>query len=237
MIIDLSGSPAFDPHERLFHPESALDLLSSLTTVAYTKDGRKEILLAHFSVKEYLTSSRAPRSLASHFSINQHKAHEFIMEGCIQYIHCNSSSCRGIYSPIFEREFPLMSYACRYWFVHAGSCFRDIENPSKQRLVQFLEHEESIGGWTAFFDPEMHEVPLKHILKPIEVSNEIAAPLYFAACVGLDLLVDFLIEIGADANGPGRRWGCVNSFLHIYSSRMCDVFPIIRMQMPTSAIA
>ena len=216
MIIDPRGSPAFDPNERLFHPESALNLLSSLTTVVYTKDGRKEIVLAHFSVKEYLTSSRAPCSLASHFSTNQHKANEFIMEGCIQYIYCNSSSFHNVYSPSLTRDLPLMYYACKYWFIHAGNCFRDIEMVSKQRVVQFLEHKESVHTWTLHFDPEGCEMFPKRIPQSNEILNNFAAPLYFAACVGMDPLVEFLMDSGVDADSPGRGLGCVNSFFYVH---------------------
>lgn len=92
-VIDNNKDPAFDPEERLLDPSSILNILSSLVS-SQGHDGM-EIRLAHFSVKEYLTSDRISRGPASGFRITEHDGNNLILQSCIQYIHCIATHDAG----------------------------------------------------------------------------------------------------------------------------------------------
>ena len=172
MVINLSANPAFDPNERLFDPESALTVLSSLITVT-AKEARKEIHLAHYSVKEYLTSPRAFHSRASRFGIDPYAANQRILESCLVYIDCSKSFIlevlqqgREASAPLsrLRRVFPLIEYACKYWSVHASNA---MTAKAKQLVVQFLNSKENLKTWTIFFDPENHGLSSSEGLSPL----------------------------------------------------------------------
>lgn len=225
MTIEPSSSPAFDPDERLFNPESALTLLSSLIVVV-PKGTRKEIHLAHYSVKEYLSSPRASQSSASRFTIGHLQANERIMESCLHYMMCAKAACTEIERPHVDdgleralkytdirpdpwklqlkSRFPLLDYACTKWFFHAGAAKTE---SVMQLAAQFLDSEDDVNFWTRFFDPDEDGLMLDGGLKRHKEPNGSRASIYFAACLGLGDLVAFLLGNGADPNTKGGKYG------------------------------
>ena len=79
--LDIEGDPRFDPEHRLREPRDLLTICSSLVTLVAS-----ELRLAHFSVKEYLTSERIRVSSASKFSALEISAHLSIAETCLAYL-------------------------------------------------------------------------------------------------------------------------------------------------------
>ena len=225
MTIDPSSSPAFDPDERLFNPDSALTVLSSLIVVM-PKGTRKEIHLAHYSVKEYLSSPRATQSLASRFTIGYLQANERIMQSCLCYIICAKTACtetewshvdsnleralqctdvgpdRSIYQ--IKSKFPLLGYACTKWFLHAGSAKTE---SVMQLAAQFLDSEGDVNFWTNFFDPDDYGLVLDQRLQRHKEPNRRRSSIYLAASLGLGDLVTFLLDNGAKPDTKGGKYG------------------------------
>src|SRR5437764_417870 len=84
VAVDLERShPRFDPEQRLHEPHDLLVICSSLVTTSSVTfelpdgelEGTEELRLAHFSVKEYLTSERIQAGPASKFGILEITAH------------------------------------------------------------------------------------------------------------------------------------------------------------------
>ena len=107
LAVDFTNSrPQFDPDQRMPDPEDILVICSSLVTTSnpisamedqlkgdisngedYHRStlisGNREVKLAHFSVKEYLTGERIRQGSASHYSFNQKLADTLIAQTCL----------------------------------------------------------------------------------------------------------------------------------------------------------
>ena len=116
-----SGMPVFDVDNRLSDPSDVFQICLSLVSAATTTDARRqngqlvpaEILsLAHFSVKEYLTSEAIKDGPCSEFFVIESQAHMSISQACIAYL-------LDIDSPASDTKHPLANYAANFWNVHA----------------------------------------------------------------------------------------------------------------------
>jgi hypothetical protein len=145
-VVDPERDSPFDPEERLHDScNDIVEILGSLVTVSWksvsgdassdtwviagdaTSDNRngdwpgEEIRLAHFSVKEYLLSDRVEKSSASGFKATSVEADYFISASCLLYIlHYDESDSKAT-SPDDLECFPLLQYACKFWYAHAKS--------------------------------------------------------------------------------------------------------------------
>ncbi|KAF2184785.1 purine and uridine phosphorylase [Zopfia rhizophila CBS 207.26] len=121
IAVDTKGDQYFDPKYRMPDPREISRYCSSLVVVVPAKDrshnkGDKamELRLAHFSVKEYLTSNRLQEGIAQDFQEVAAKAS--IATVCLAYLlHLDMDR------PIQEIKttFPLAQYAARYWMINA----------------------------------------------------------------------------------------------------------------------
>lgn len=71
-----------DPEDRLSDLRHILELLGSLITVQ-GYEGSEFVALAHFSVKEYLISSKISRTSVSHFAMNERDTRSLLAESCL----------------------------------------------------------------------------------------------------------------------------------------------------------
>ena len=98
LTVDPEDDAQFDIERRLVEPHELLRMCSSLVTTVrqqrvksrltpYEDAEEEELLqLAHFSVREYLESSRLRAGPANKFAIDKMRAHTFITESCIIYL-------------------------------------------------------------------------------------------------------------------------------------------------------
>jgi ankyrin repeat protein len=237
IVIDNSASPPFDPEERLFDAKSVLNILSTLVTVTYYPEWNvergqrvKEIRLAHFSVKEYLTSERAARGPASDFRVQQSLADEIIMESCLNYINScdlNKSTENVEFASNveinIERDWPLLKYACLKWSVHAARCIDRLSETAVQRVISFLDTKRDVRIWTSVFDVEKDEASRNASLWQLadlslcsdidsgdsleKYSEDIAPPAYYLSCLGFHSILTRLLQSGADPNKIGGKYG------------------------------
>jgi ankyrin repeat protein len=155
---------------------------------------KSEILLSHFSVKEYLVSGRLG-SRVDRFAIDERRAHEILATKCIYFIlYCQefleySEKSKG-YRPTFRCPF----------FYYASACWKD--------HAQTVEYESKLSYLIiSLFEPEQ---PLKGLFpgerEDDQKSGDIT-PLYHAAFQGLYWPCKKLIENGADVNMQGGYYG------------------------------
>ncbi|KAF8535856.1 hypothetical protein BDD12DRAFT_808232 [Trichophaea hybrida] len=80
IVLNPQSDPYFDPEERFPDPHNILRILGSLVTISPSPDAAEKIRLTHFSVKEYLLSSRICLSSAAKFGFSDVAANHFIAE-------------------------------------------------------------------------------------------------------------------------------------------------------------
>ncbi|WQF89312.1 Putative NACHT nucleoside triphosphatase, P-loop containing nucleoside triphosphate hydrolase [Colletotrichum destructivum] len=119
ITVAIENKPRFDTKNRMPQPDELSIYCSSLVAVV-TRGGSnggnegRELQLAHFSVKEYLTSDRLERNISEAFSESLARAD--ITEVCLAYLLELDHSI----SLLEVREsYPFAQYAARYWMNHA----------------------------------------------------------------------------------------------------------------------
>ena len=92
----------------------AQDVLSYLGGFVVTSEDSRLVYLAHFSIKEYLTSSRASQGSAAAFSFGEPEARFHIALLCIHY-HIEMGTQDRVYSDIILQECPLWGRTEMEW--------------------------------------------------------------------------------------------------------------------------
>ena len=184
---DAGAFPQFNTSWRLGDAEEAvLSACSSLITVVEV-DGFRVVQFAHFSVKEFLTSSRLATASPelSHYYIVPHLAHATLAQASL-----------GVLLQLDNRidqdsieNFPLTDYAARYWFIHGQS--ENVGSTIRDATAQLFDREKphfAAWVWTHDIDDPWREpTPTKRPECPE------ALPLYYAVLCGLSWLVEDLI--------------------------------------------
>src|SRR6266516_2691020 len=203
---DLDGQPRFNLERRLRDPRDVLEICSSLITVSSStikgqRSEGEELRLAHFSVKEYLVSERIRTGPAAEYSIQEIYANGSIANSCLAYLlqfdKPNSLMVQTI------KEFPLATYAAKYWTQHARLAGENTGATDLLDMVElFWSKRDAYVNCVRLFDPdEPWEEPNISGLK------QVSSPLYYASLVGLIESTRLLLENGADVNAQGGTYG------------------------------
>jgi hypothetical protein len=214
-VVDSNLSPPFDPEERLHDPcndiieilgslvttsskrvanhawhfswNSDLDVTSNRPDISLADLGCREIRLAHFSVKEYLLSDRITSSPAPEFKATSLEANQFISESCLLYIfHYDKSNFRTM-SPADLKYFPLLQYACEFWYMHTISTSARSQKSMDPVNFRLFLSDTALTAWLQVHRPD------KLINRPFSVSEEVGSPLYYASWIGLTTAVQLLL--------------------------------------------
>ena len=165
--------------------EAVLSTCSSLITIIPRGDSRV-VQFSHFSVKEYLTSSRLARSPLgelSRFHIDLEPAHTIMAQACLAMLflldqHDGNSEAKVS---------PLVNYAAEHWVDHAQFekvSFRvqdgmdDLFDNSKPHFAAWLQAHDIDERWS-IFSPRSRDA--------------LGSPLYYAAFSGFYNLAERLI--------------------------------------------
>ena len=196
-VLDPQTNTTFDLDERLFDPNSMLEILGSLVTRS-SEDGSSEVIkLAHFSVQEYLVSEEIKSSEASKFGIINIVPDHFIAEVCLQYLYYYDESDSKTISEKDLETFPLLEYVSRFWYIHAKAIPSEIQKLTDSILRLFLS-DTAFVSWLRVHEPDSGDkFGFKNLI-------DIATPLYYASTVGLETVVLLLLEQGADVDAKTR---------------------------------
>ena len=165
--------------------EAVLSTCSSLITII-PRDNSRVVQFSHFSVKEYLTSSRLARSAhgeVSRFRIDLEPAHTIMAQACLATLlrldeHTGDGNAKMS---------PLVKYAAKHWVDHSqigkvSSRVRDgmddLFDCSKPHFAAWLEVHDIDKGWL-YFSPHLR--------------NGTGSPLYYAAFCGSYEVAEHLI--------------------------------------------
>jgi hypothetical protein len=205
IAIDIERNPAFNNDEVLEDPLEVLSICSSLVTITATEgDSSTEriVTLAHYSVKEYLTTENILQSRAARYGIQGIACNEFIAMGCISYLLRFQGP--GPFSNATIKESKLALYAAKFWITHTEAAAQNAEDLNRLIMELFSTENGAYLNWIRIYDPD----------RPWESRNfdrtlaEVPAPLYIASLSGLVEIVDLLLfKARTDVNAQGGILG------------------------------
>ena len=178
--------------------DTVLSMCSSLLVVMKSEGQDSPIVqFAHFTVKEYLTSTRLAEAMdiISRFHVSTTSAHTTLAQGCL-----------GLLLPLDEtvtddilESFPLSEYAAEYWVAHAQieGVSSKVEDGMK-RMFDPSKHHLSVWVW--IYDPEDGWNRSRRDW----YEKARAPPLHYATFCGMQDVIKFLIvEHSQDVNARG----------------------------------
>ncbi|RMY68962.1 hypothetical protein D0864_11215 [Hortaea werneckii] len=173
----VSITPAVPDHD-LSDSESDTEETLSISSSASSEPEEECIRLAHFSVKEYLLSTRP---CIGSFSFPEKESHDILATCCLVYLHRFEGEEWS--SPGCEAELPLARYAAVYWTTHAR--ISDCQSGRQRDLCRKLLTEQlpAYRSWHRFYDMSRKRAETCDLRRRI---NELPSPLFSAA--GEDLL-------------------------------------------------
>lgn len=215
VLVDPQEDIPYDPDDRFPDPYDILKILSTLVTTYETQYSDDTMIrLAHFSVKEYLTSERSKAGSAAQFSVTPIDAHHFLAKSCLLYMKYYASAHRrcgkdlraASHRELIEcfEEAPLLEYSCSSWMGYLKAISGTLEPSLTNMVTDFLSSEYGRTDWLAlwiFIDE-------RHI--GWDYDDQVSI-LYQASYQGADCVVKMLISTGTDLNARG---GYSGSALH-----------------------
>jgi ankyrin repeat protein len=176
--------------------EAVLSTCSSLITIVHNGDTRV-VQFSHFSVKEYLTSSRLAQSHGdvSRFFIDLGQSHTIMAQACLSTLlrldeHAANNGGKG---------FPLAEYAAEHWVEHAQfekvstrvwDGMMDLFDSSRPHFAAWLRVHDMDESWIFF--------------SPGDAGG--GSPLYYASFCGFyDLAEHLITKYPEQVNASGGR--------------------------------
>jgi hypothetical protein len=174
--------------------QAVLSTCSSLISVV-DENNSQVVQFSHFSVKEFLTSSRLASSSAdvSRFHILLEPAHTILAKACLGVLLRLDEHMDGYDA---EDSFPLARYAAEHWVGHAQ--FEQVSSYLREEMEDLFDPvKPCFAAWLRLHDMDVYpqgpqESHLYMFTKVIHTKLA-AAPLYYAALCGLHDLAEHLI--------------------------------------------
>lgn len=196
IAVDLEHEPSFDIRSRMPVPMEILRYCPSL--VAFSEETH-EIRLAHFSVKEFITSQEDKGVFTR--SLEEIVAHESIIEIIVAYLLSLQDTRRTRYD--LKKTYHLASYCAKHWLDHATIVEENSPN-ARQRLLQLFSNYRSWSVCNMIYNPDgQREI----LVDELDWPDSHAQPLYIASLSGLKYLVKDLLQQGADIDAVTGRCG------------------------------
>ncbi|TVY44826.1 Ankyrin repeat domain-containing protein [Lachnellula subtilissima] len=199
---ELASAIAIDPraeNENLdiddqMDPEDIVGLCSSLLVVS----DENKVSLAHFTVKEFLTSPRLKQTMGGYY-IGDEDVHTELTEVCLTYLGYRDFDRRPLASVdevvSFLDQFGFLEYASKSWAIHAHKA-----TPSENLihgLVEQLFHSSAKNR--SNYDLWLQVYHLQYRRNTLNMTPPIhASPLYYASLFGLPKVVESLLDQGAE---------------------------------------
>jgi ankyrin repeat protein len=214
LSFDFKTGPIPKFHEDLHMEDPVEAVLSTTSSLLAIVDveGSLIIQFSHYSVKEYLTSSRLAETndiILRHYHISMTVAHTLAAQACLSILlHLD----KNVISTDSLEKYPLAEYAAEYWVNHArfegvsgnvDDGMKRLFDPSKKHLAIWLWiHDPILSPWEQtrqvvappWGTTSREETPPG---SPTEKAEPALQPrgssLHYAAHCGLQVIVKFLI--------------------------------------------
>jgi ankyrin repeat protein len=197
---DVEGMPKLNPDWRWEDQEQAL-LIACSSLIAIVEAGDSRVVqFSHFSVKEFLTSSRLATA-ASNYYIDLEPAHTTLAQACLCVLLRTHHDADG-HTP---KDHPLAQYAAQHWTTHAQ--FEDVSSFLQNGMEYLFEPDKPhFEAWRTLYDIDTYPASATFYMFT-ETRKSAAAPLYYAALCGFHDLVEHLItKYPQDVNARGGHY-------------------------------
>ena len=227
---ETGGNLMFEGTWRPENPkDTVLSTCSSLIAIVNV-EGLAVMQFSHFSVKEYLTSTRIAQGRVSRYYIPLEPAHLFVTQACLCFLlqldkHVTEKSIE---------EYPLARYAGQYWAGHAE--VGNVSSHTEDMIKRLFDPENHyFANWVWIYDtiydlslvsegpsrPEsyplhyaarhgFHRVAewlITTCFQDVNVSSsDSSTPLHIASSGGQFTVVQVLLKHHADVNASQRGW-------------------------------
>ena len=176
---------------------AVLSTCSSLLTVVDVGHSRV-IQFTHFSVKEYLVSTRIVKAkdTVSRYQISMTSAHTILAQACLgTLLHLEESIMEtGL------EKYPLAEYAAEHWMGH--SQIEEVSGKIRDGMKRLFDPKNrSFSIWLWIYDPRRRGLRSN---RHEYTSQDSATPLNYAAYCGIHDVIKFLaVERSQDVNARG----------------------------------
>jgi ankyrin repeat protein len=210
---EAGSTPTFLADWRSEDPENeVLSICSTLLVVVKPPWGSPVIQFAHFSVKEYLTSSRLAEAkhTISRFHVSMTPAHTIVAQACLGVLlHLDETI-----SEDSLEKLPLADYAAEHWVDHAR--FESVASNVQDGMKRLFDPSKNhLSVWVWICDPEGPWRLSKRSERPGKARG---TPLHYAAVCNMNDIATFLIvEHSQDVNARG--FDTEETPLHVASRR------------------
>ena len=156
------------------------------------------IKLSHFSVKEYLLSTR----IEEYFSIDEKTSHSKISVLSIAYLLQFDDDSSPLTKAMLD-SMPLARYAAEHWIDHAKSGKGCEADPIVLQLILHLFKSESapLINWIQMYDIESGQEFLSLN------RSEVCCALYYSSLAGMQEVSHCLLHKKENPNAEGGRFG------------------------------
>ena len=214
LAFDFKSGPIakFQEGRRLADPLDAVLSTCSTLLALVNIDGSPVIQFSHFSVKEFLTSTRlaeAAEPILSRYHISMTSAHTLVAQGCLGILlHLDKTITRdGL------KSYPLAEYAGRHWFEHAR--FENVSQCVEDGMVELFDWKKPhLGIWVWIHDPGNPLIDSGRAEKPLPPRE---TPLQYATVCGLHGIAKSL-SIDHAQNVESRGLDDKSAKLHVASA-------------------
>ena len=193
----LSDSAEFDDAELNDLELSDLEVGDFESEKSNPKVSGSFVILAHFSVKEYLTSDIIRQGQAVGYSLQEIDCQISLAKDCLAYL-LHFDEMVSLPTEVFAK-YPLARYVAKNWTSHAR-----VAEKKDNTLCHdfFLTKGKAILNWVRLYPPDFLSGPYLN-----RSPEQIASPLYYASLHGLLESMTMLIDKGADVNVQGGDQG------------------------------
>jgi ankyrin repeat protein len=180
------------------------DVLSTRSSLipAVDEHGGQVVQFSHFSVKEFLTSSRVGGSSAdvSRFHIFLEPAHTILAKACLGVLMRLGEL---VDEDNVEDKFPLARYAAEHWVDHAR--FENVWSHIREGIEDLFDRDKPyLAAWLQVHDIELYSSFLPMFADSTHKNSNSATPLYYAALCGFhDLAEQIIIKHPQQVNTTG----------------------------------
>ena len=190
---DAEGIPKLNPNWRWEDEEQAL-LMSCSSLIAIAEaDNSRVVQFSHFSVKEFLTSTRLANLSrdVSCYHIDLDPARTILAQACIGILL--QPQGERVEENGDRRSSPLAEYAAQHWVTHAQ--FESVSLSLRKAMEYLFDLDKPyFAAWLELHDmdirPGMGDSSLYWVTSPLKST---ASPLYYAALCGFQGLVEHLV--------------------------------------------
>jgi len=194
---DVGQIPKYHKDWRLEDPiDAVLSTCSTLLSPVNSQDSQV-IQFSHFSVKEFLTSTRFAEKcnmISSRYHVSMIPAHALVAKACLGILlHLGKDITRDTLP-----KFPLAEYAAKHWFEHAH--FEGVSEDAEEGMTQMFDwRKHHLAVWLWIYDPTFSWNEKRNWEKPLLIPYR--TPLHYAAFCGLyDVVKVLTTEHPQDVN-------------------------------------